>query len=441
MGIIIGKKWELINTGITIGENMKKYLPRLIETVIEDQMRAAGCIVIEGPKWCGKSTTAERFSKTVVKLRNPNVFKKYEILASLDGEKLLEGERPVLFDEWQKIPSVWDFIRDDLDTNGGRGQYLLTGSAKPKNDSKRHTGTGRFAKIRMRPMSLWESGHSSGQISLKGLFDQKNSMVGDSDLNFETIADLICRGGWPESVGEEDRVALLLARNYYKLLTDADITDVDEIKRNPERAKRIMRAYARNISSLATEKTIIDDVTSNDISMDTKTFGSYTDAFRKLFAIEDVPAWSPKLRSKTTMRTSDKRQFVDPSIAAAALGANPKDITDDVETMGLLFESLCTRDLRVYADKLGGNVYYYRDKNGLEADAIVHLDNGCWGAIEIKLGGNEIDGAAENLIKLKNKIDTDGMREPRFLMILTGLNYAYRRPDGVLVVPIGCLRD
>ena len=420
---------------------MKKYIPRLIESTIKDQMRAAGCVVIEGAKWCGKSTTAERFAKTVVKLRNPLVFKKYETLASTDGIKLLEGEKPMLFDEWQKILSLWDFIRDDIDTNGGRGQYLLTGSAKPSEDGNRHTGTGRFAKVRMRPMSLWESGDSSGQISLSRLFGPDHGISGDSDLNFDKIAKLICRGGWPESVGEDEKVALLIARNYYRSLTDSDITDVDGIKRNPERTRRIMRAYARNISSLASDKTIMDDVLSNDSALDVKTFGSYTNALRKLFAIEDVPAWSPKLRSKTTMRSSDKRQFADPSIAAAALGAEPGDITDDINTMGFLFESLCTRDLRIYADKLNGAVYYYRDKNGLEADAIVHLNNGDWGAVEIKLGGNEIDEAAKNLIKLKNKIDTDDMREPRFLMILTGLSYAYRREDGVYVIPIGCLRD
>ena len=420
---------------------MKKYIPRLIETAIKDQMRAAGCVVIEGPKWCGKSTTAERFAKTVVKLRNPLVFKKYGVLASTDGVKLLEGEKPMLFDEWQKIPALWDFIRDDIDTNGGRGQYLLTGSARPIEDGNRHTGTGRFAKIRMRPMSLWESGDSSGQVSLKGLFDRDHDIRGDSVLNFDRIAKLICRGGWPESVGEDERIALLIARNYYRSLTDSDIADVDGIKRNPERARRIMRAYARNVSSIASDKTIMDDIVSNDSVLDTKTFSSYINALRKLFAIEDVIAWNPKLRSKTTMRSSDKRQFADPSIAAAALGADPDDIMDDINTMEFLFESLCTRDLRVYAERLGGTIYYYRDNTGLEADAIVHLDNGDWGAVEMKLGGNEIDEAAENLIKLKNKVNTDEMREPRFLMVLTGLSYAYRRPDGVLVVPIGCLRD
>jgi predicted AAA+ superfamily ATPase len=359
----------------------------------------------------------------------------------MDGIKLLEGEKPMLFDEWQKILSLWDFIRDDIDTNGGRGQYLLTGSAKPTEDGNRHTGTGRFAKVRMRPMSLWESGDSSGQVSLSGLFGSVQSIGGDSNLNFDKIAELICRGGWPESVGEDDRVASLIARNYYASLTDSDITDVDGIKRNPERARRIMRAYARNVSSLASDKTIMDDISSNDSSLDVKTFGSYANALRKLFAIEDVPAWSPKLRSKTAMRSSDKRQFADPSIAAAALGAGSTDIMDDINTMGLLFESLCTRDLRVYAERLDGKVYHYRDNDGLEADAVVHLNNGDWGAIEIKLGGNEIDKAAENLIKLKGKIDTDGMREPKFLMVLTGLSYAYRREDGVCVVPIGCLRD
>jgi predicted AAA+ superfamily ATPase len=290
-------------------------------------------------------------------------------------------------------------------------------------------------------MSLWESGDSSGQISLKELFDRNSKVSGDSDLNFDKIAKLICRGGWPESVGEDDKVALSIARNYYRSLTDADITDVDDIKRNPERTRRIMRAYARNISSLASDKTIMDDVASNDSALDARTFGSYTNALRKLFAIEDVTAWNPRLRSQTTMRNSDKRQFADPSIATAALGTDPKGIMDDINTMGFLFESLCTRDLRIYADKLGGTVYSYRDKTGLEADAIIHLDNGDWGAVEIKLGGNEIDEAAGNLIKLKDKIDTDNMREPRFLMVLTGLSYAYTRPDGVHVVPIGCLKD
>jgi len=420
---------------------MKKYIPRLIETTISDQMSAAGCVLIEGPKYCGKSTTAARFAKTVVRLKNPLVLKKYEAYAATDGEKLLEGEKPMLFDEWQKILALWDFIGDDIDTNGGSGQYILTGSSKPIEDGNRHTGTGRFAKIKMRPMSLWESGDSSGQISLSRLFDRYHEISGDSELNFDKIALLICRGGWPESIGKDDRIALLKARNYYASLTESDIKNVDGIKRDPERAKRIMRAYARNISSLASDKTIMDDVASNDSALDVKTFGSYTNALRKLFVIEDVLAWSPKLRSRTTMRSSDKRQFTDPSMAAAAMGAGPNDILDDINTMGLLFESLCTRDLRIYAEKLGGTVYYYHDKTGLEVDAIVHLNNGDWGAAEIKLGGNEIDDAAENLIKLKNKVDTDKMKEPKFLMVLTGLNYAYRRPDGVLVVPIGCLRD
>ena len=420
---------------------MKKYIPRLIESTISDQMRASGCVVIEGPKYCGKSTTAGRFAKTIVKLRNPIVFKKYETLATMDGTKLLEGEKPLLFDEWQKILALWDFIGDDIDTNGGRGQYLLTGSARPIEDKNRHTGTGRFAKVKMRPMSLWESGDSSGQISMKQLFKQDQEIRGDTDLSFDKIAMLICRGGWPESIGEDKEVALMKSRNYYTSLTDSDITNVDGINRNPERAKRIMRAYARNISSLASDKTILDDIASNDSALDIKTFDSYVNAFRKLFIIEDVLAWNPKLRSRTTMRASDKRQFVDPSIATAALGAEPKDIADDINTMGLLFESLCVRDLRIYAERLRGTVYYYRDKTGLEVDAIVHLENGDWGAVEIKLGGNEIDASAENLIKLRDKIDTEKMREPKFLMILTGLNYAYQRPDGVLVVPIGCLRD
>jgi len=420
---------------------MKQYLTRLIEITIEKQMKAAGCVVIEGPKWCGKSTTGERFAKTIVKLRNPLVFKKYDVLASIDERQLLNGEKPLMFDEWQKIIPLWDFIRDDIDTNGGRGKYILTGSAKPIDDHNRHTGTGRFARVMMRPMSLWESGDSSGQVSLEEIFAGNHQISGDSNIDFEKIARLICRGGWPESIGESDSTALLIARNYYKSLVEQDITNVDYIKRNPERAKKIIQAYARSVSSLASNRTIINDIAANDVTFDTKTLSSYTNALRMLFCIEDVPAWSPKLRSKTLIRTTNKRQFVDPSIPAAALGASPDDLMNDVNTMGLLFESLCIRDLRVYAEAIDGAVYHYHDTNDLEADAIIHLDNGEWGAVEIKLGGNRIDDAAQKLLKLQARVDTDTIKEPKFLMVLTGLNYAYRRDDGVLVVPIGCLKN
>ena len=298
-----------------------------------------------------------------------------------------------------------------------------------------------MARIVMRPMSLYESLESTGEVSLKDLFNGIPKISGNSKISFNRIAHLICRGGWPESVGDDDETALLIAENYFRSLTDDDITNVDDIKRNPERARRILRSYACHISSFASNTTIQNDVSATEGTLDDKTLTSYSNALRKLFVIEDLPAWSPKLRSKTVIRTGDKRQFVDPSIAAAALRATPADLINDISTFGLLFESLCIRDLRVYAEKLGGSVCQYHDSSGLEADAVIHLKNGNWGAVETKLGGDMIDEAAENLLKLKQKIDADHVQEPGFLMVLTGLNYAYRRPDGVYVVPIGCLKD
>ena len=420
---------------------MKAYLPRLIEEEIENQLKAAGCVVIEGPKWCGKSTTAKRFAKTVVEFQKKRVFEQYKVYAGLDEKRLLEGDKPLMFDEWQKMPDIWDYIRADIDEHGGRGRYILTGSAKPIEDFSRHSGTGRMARIIMRPMSLWESRESSGEISLTELFAGNLNIRGSSKLTFEQTAFVCCRGGWPETVGDDEQTALLLADNYYRSLTEHDITDVDEIKRNPIRARKVLRSYARHISSLAANRTIQQDIIATDSTMDDKTLTSYTNAFRKLYVIEDVSAWSPRLRSKTTIRTADKRQFTDPSVAAAALGARPRDLIDDINTFGLLFESLCVRDLRIYAGKIGGAVYHYRDTRGLEADAIIHLNNGDWGAVEIKLGDDRIDEAAKNLLKLKESIDTEHEKAPKFLMVLTGLNYGYRRLDGVLVVPIGCLKN
>ena len=420
---------------------MKGYLPRLIEDIFSEQLKASGCIVIEGPKWCGKSTTAKRFSKTVVELQRNSVFKLYRTYLATEEENIVKGERPILFDEWQKLPELWDYLRWDIDTNGGRGQYILTGSAKPIEDANRHSGTGRMAKIVMRPMSLYESLESTGEVSLADLFRGSRRISGESKVTFNRIAHLVCRGGWPESVCEGDKTSLRIAKNYFKSLIDTDITKVDDIKRNPERARKILRSYARNISSFATNTTIRDDVLATDSTLDEKTLASYLNAFRKLFVIEDLPAWSPKLRSKTTIRTSDKRQFADPSIAAAALDASPNDLIGDLKTFGFLFESLCIRDLRAYVDKIEGTVCQYRDSSGLEADAVIHLSNGDWCAVEIKLGGDEIDEASENLLKLKERVDAEAIREPKFLMVLTGLNTAYRRPDGVFVVPIGCLKD
>ncbi|MDR3293959.1 MAG: DUF4143 domain-containing protein [Clostridiales bacterium] len=420
---------------------MAGYLNRLSEKKIREAMDAIGAVVIEGPKWCGKSTTGARFAKTIVKLQDPITFKNYKAYANTSRSVLLRGEKPLMFDEWQKIPDLWDFIRLDVDETSEAGQYILTGSAKPIEDKNRHSGTGRFAKVVMRPMSLWESEESSGEVSLGKLFDGEHQIYGKSKTTFEKYAYLVCRGGWPESLFKTDKQALMLAREYYNSLVTTDIVDVDGIKRNPARAKAVLRSYARNISSLATYKTIHDDLLRNEDTFDDMTLTSYINAFEKLFVVENVTAWLPRLRSKTAMRVSDKKQFVDPSIAAIALDANPNDLISDLNTFGLLFESLCVRDLRVYSQSLNGEVHHFRDLKGFEVDAIVHLDSGKWGAIEIKLGGNQIDEAAANLLKLKEKVDTERMSEPSFLMVLTGTPNAYLRPDGVLVVPIGCLKN
>ncbi|MCL1911953.1 MAG: DUF4143 domain-containing protein [Leptospirales bacterium] len=418
---------------------MKKYLNRLIETAIKRELEALGCVAIEGPKWCGKSTTGERFAKTVIKLQNPITFRQYATFAATSKENLLRGEKPLMFDEWQKIPDIWDFIRTDIDENGLAGQYILTGSAKPLEDQKRHSGTGRIAKITMRPMSLWESGDSTGEISLKDLFDDRDNVFGKSKLSIDDLTFVTCRGGWPETVIKPAQ-ALTLTADYYKSLTTEDIKDIDGIKRNPRRAQAVLRAYARNISTYAANTTIQADVAANDSTIDIKTFSSYVSAFEKLYVIENIAAWSPKLRSKSIIRTADKRQFVDPSVAAVALGAKPHDLLNDLNTFGFFFESLCDRDLRIYAQCLEGELYHYHDGDGLEADAIIHLNDGRWGAVEIKVGGNQIEEAAKNLLKLKNKVVSQ-IKKPSFLMVLTGVPDAYKRQDGVLVVPIGCLRD
>jgi uncharacterized protein len=419
------------------------YLPRLIEKTIKEKLSYIGAIQIEGPKWCGKSTTASRFASTIIKLQDPIVYTRYKTFATTSRADLLYGNKPILFDEWQKIPEIWDFVRLDIDEQHGKaGQYILTGSTKPKDDPGRHSGTGRIAQIRMRPMSLYESKDSSGEVSLKKLFDEPGYHVrGQSSLTINDQVNLVCRGGWPGLYGQPIKSAINYVKDYYEGLTNTDITDVDGIKRNPNRAKAILRSYARNISTLTDYQTMIRDLENIGEGVDKTTFASYLSAFEKLFVIENIDAWTPSLRRATRIRTSQKKQFADPSIAAIALGATPGELGRDIETFGFFFESMVTRDLRVYLDKIDGNLFYYRDKNELEIDCILKLDDGRWAAVEIKVGGNLLDSAAANLIKLKNKVDTDYMKEPSFLMIIYAGTSAYRRTDGVYVVPIGCLRD
>jgi len=421
---------------------VKQYIPRLLEATIEEKLDAKGCVVIEGPKWSGKSTTAKRFAKTVVELQKKKVLKDYQTYVDMDDENLFAGERPIMFDEWQKIPELWDYIRAEIDDTGARGQFILTGSAKPIEDKERHSGVGRIAKIKMRTMSLWESGDSTGSVSLTELFEGVSKISGRNEHTLNRLAFLVCRGGWPDVMYDKEKTALQASFDYLDVLLNEDITKVDNIVRDPKRAKAILKAYARNISTPARMTTIHGDVEPNDAVLDPKTLDSYITAFEKLFVIDEIEAWSPSLRSRTAIRTTNIRQLADPSIVTAVLEISPNDLISDIRTFGLIFETMAIRDLRTYAECLGGKVYQYHDANGLEADAIIHLNNGKWGAAEIKLGGDDnIEEAAKNLLKLKEKVNTDKMKEPAFLMIVTGTQNAYKRPDGVFVVPIGCLKN
>jgi predicted AAA+ superfamily ATPase len=400
--------------------------------------------VIEGAKWCGKSTTAERFSNSVVKLQRPTTFKQYKLLAEIGDGNLLGGDKPLLFDEWQKIPELWDYIRTEIDETGAKGAFILTGSAKPIEDKGRHSGIGRIKKVVMRPMSLWESKESGGAVSLAALFDGETKISGRHGYKLADIAYLLCRGGWPAAVTQKDKeLSLRSAVDYVESLINTDMTDVDEIKRNPTRARAILKAYARNVSTAAALTTILKDIEANHAVADARTLDSYLNAFAKLFVIDETEAWCPRIRSKTAIRTTSTRHFSDPSIAAAILNAGIEDLMNDLNTFGLLFENFAVRDLKAYAQILGGEVFTYHDKDGLEADAVVHLNNGKWGAVEIKLGGETlINEGAKSLQTLARKVDAEKMNAPSFLMVLTATDeFAYKRPDGVFVVPIACLKN
>ncbi len=424
---------------------MGKYKPRITDALIERKLRGKGALLIEGPKWCGKTTTAEQFAKSILYMSKPENLSSNLMMADINPSKLLEGESPRLIDEWQIAPKLWDAVRFEVDHRENYGHFILTGSAvPPKTDEIFHTGTGRFAWIKMRPMSLYESGESSGEVSLKEMFNQMEQLSASNKLGIDDLAFLICRGGWPEAVDMEQDVALDQAFDYYNAIVNTDISRVDNVKRDSERAKRLMKSYARNQGAQTAYTMIRDDIAANDSELITDdTVYAYTNALRKIFVIEDMPAWNPNLRSKTAIRTSDTRYFIDPSIATASLGLGPEDLIKDLNTMGLFFETMCVRDLRVYAESIDGEVYHYRDKSGLECDAVVHLRNGSFGLIEIKLGGDKlIEEGAENLKNFSRKIDTDKMKGPSFLMVLTGTgNFAYRRKDGVYIVPIGCLKN
>lgn len=425
---------------------MNNYRPRIADKLIEEKLEAVGAVLIEGPKFCGKTTTGEQIAKSVLYMADPDTRERNIALATTNIKRLLTGDVPRLIDEWQIAPQLWDAIRFEVDHRRTDGQFLLAGSAVPADPSKIfHSGTGRFGWVRMRTMSLWESGDSTGEVSMGEMFRNASDIDGGCDMNSEQLAYLICRGGWPKaSLKKSRRAALQESREYVEAVCRSDISRVDGVSRNPERAFRILKSYARNQGGQVPISTIMADIKSNEESGLTEfTVQSYITALKKIFVIEDMAAWSPNLRSKTAIRTSDTRYFSDPSIATAALGLGPEDLLDDPNTFGLMFEAMAIRDLRVFADAIDGKVYHYRDKNGLECDAIVHLHNGKYGMVEIKLGGDAlIEAGAKTLKALAAKLDTDKMKAPSFMMILTGTGqYAYMRQDGIAVVPIGCLKD
>lgn len=424
---------------------IKNYRKRIADDILKRKLEGKGAVLIEGPKWCGKTTTAEQIAASVLYMDEPETKAQNIAMAELNPKRLLKGDTPRVIDEWQLAPKLWDAIRFEVDHRGELGQFVLTGSAVPA-DTKEitHSGTGRFTWLTMRPMSLYESGESTGEISLKELFTTPETIDGESHINLDRLAFLVCRGGWPQSVGMQDEIALDQAIDYYDAVVHLDINRADNVNKNPERVKRFMRSYARNQGSQTANTVLANDISANDgATIDDGTVASYVNALKKIFVIEDMPAWNPNLRSKAAIRSSDTRYYIDPSIAAAALGIGPQDLIADLKTFGFLFETLCVRDLRVFADAMNGSVYHYRDKDGLECDAVVHLRNGAYGLVEIKLGGDSlIEEGAKTLTALAKKIDTDKMNAPAFSMVLVGIgNYAYRRKDGIYVVPIGCLRD
>ena len=420
-----------------------EYRKRLADEVLKDKLEASGAVLVEGAKWCGKTTTSKQIAKSVLYMQEPAQKKQNLLMADTNPSLLLQGDVPRLIDEWQLAPKLWDAVRFEVDQRDDFGQFILTGSAVPPDTSEiSHSGTGRISRMLMRPMSLFESGESSGSVSLEGLFNTDYEVSASVESDIEKLAFLICRGGWPKAVGKSIKVALQQAVDYYDAVVNSDISRVDGKERNPERAKLLMRSYSRNIGSQAKFEEIRQDILGNDVdSFSIDTLYDYLNALKKIFVIEDAPAWNPNLRSKTAIRNTDTRYYVDPSIATASMGLGPKDLINDLNTMGLFFENLCVRDLRIYAQSIGGEIYHYRDKSGLECDAVVHLRNGSYGLVEIKLGGDKlIEEGAATLNRFEKIIDTTKMKSPSFKMILTGIgNYAFKRPDGILVVPVRSL--
>lgn len=400
---------------------------------------------MRGPKWCGKTITATQFSKSILKMDDSENKNKNLILVDTNVKELLSGDTPRLIDEWQIAPKLWDAVRNEIDRRDKEGQFIFTGSLTPVESQEiTHSGAGRFSWITMRTMSLYKSGDSTGEVSLSDLFEKKDRIFGINKISFEKLAVLICRGGWPKATRLNDEEALDLPYDYINAITRTNIDGVNKSIKNPERMERLLKSYARNQGCQVTKTYIRDDILNNDNeNLNEDTIGTYINMLKRMYVIEDMPAWNPNIRSKTSIRTSDTRYFIDPSIAVASLGIGPADLMNDIKTFGFLFETMCVRDLRVYAQTLNGKVYHYRDKSGLECDCVVHLRNGRYGLIEIKLGGDDlIEEAVKNLKKLESIIDDTKMNKPAFMMVLVGLgSYAYKREDGIYVVPVGCLKN
>ena len=421
------------------------YRQRIADRLLVRKLAGKGAVLLEGAKWCGKTTTAEQIAKSVLYMSEPGKTDQNKQLAKINPSMLLRGDKPRLIDEWQVAPVLWDSIRFEADHSAGLGLFILTGSSVPADMSEViHSGTGRIGWLRMRPMSLWESGDSTGEVSLGNLFTSPQSISGITATDLEEIAFVTCRGGWPLSVSMDRNIALDQAFDYIEAVERRDISQVDGINRDSVRTHRLLRSYARHQGAQASYGSIKADLKANESdTFDEDTIASYVNALKKIFVIEDAEAWNPNLRSKSAIRTSDTRYFTDPYIATAALGLGPSDLINDLDTFGLIFETLCIRDLRVYSEALNGKVYHFRDRNGLECDAVVHLRDGSYGLVEVKLGGDTlINAGASTLKELAGKIDTDRMKQPSFMMVLTAIGpYAYRREDGVYVVPVSCLKD
>lgn len=419
---------------------MEKYYKRIMDKVLQDELTAFGAVLINGPKWCGKTTTAKQYVKSILNMQDPSQKSNYLKTAKINPLILLQGENPRLIDEWQLAPELWDAIRHDVDEKQKEGLYILTGSSKVDESKISHSGVGRISRILMRTMSLYESKDSNGTVSLSELFDAKSFNMTKSNLSIHDLSKLIVRGGWPNSIGKDIKVAMKQVAGYIQTIVKTEIKTIDGVERDEAKTLAVLKSLARHTSTQATDAKIVSDVESNHSSIHRNTLSDYLKVLRELYITDDLPAWSPKLRSKTTIRTSNTRHFIDPAFAASLLGATPDDLLRDIETMGLLFESLVIRDLRVYTDYLGGYVSHYRDKSGLEVDAIIHLNDGRWAAAEVKLGSHDIDEAANQLIKLVDKVDVKTGKGPTFLMVITGTEFGYQREDGVYVVPLGCLK-